>query len=167
MKNQIIIIRIILIILLIITFFYIFNFSSQDSEKSGNLSRTITVSVTKNIKKIQELDYNKKNDVLNTIEKVIRKLAHFSEYTFLGILLMSLMSTYKLKQTNKFIISIGIGFLYACSDEFHQLFVPGRTAKFTDVLIDTSGVIVGSILIFIAILIIKKIIVKNKKSVEN
>ncbi len=167
MKNQIIIIRIILIILLIITFFYIFNFSSQDSEKSGNLSRTITVSVTKNIKKIQELDYNKKNDVLNTIEKVIRKLAHFSEYTFLGILLMSLMSTYNLKQTNKFIISIGIGFLYACSDEFHQLFVPGRTAKFTDVLIDTSGVIAGSILIFIAILIIKKIIVKNKKSVEN
>ena len=167
MKNQIIIIRIILIILLIITFFYIFNFSSQDSEKSGNLSRTITVSVTKNIKKIQELDNNKKNDVLNTIEKVIRKLAHFSEYTFLGILLMSLMSTYNLKQTNKFIISIGIGFLYACSDEFHQLFVPGRTAKFTDVLIDTSGVIAGSILIFIAILIIKKIIVKNKKSVEN
>lgn len=167
MKNQIIIIRIILIILLIITFFYIFNFSSQDSEKSGNLSRTITVSVTKNIKKIQELDYNKKNDVLNTIEKVIRKLAHFSEYTFLGILLMSLMSTYNLKQINKFVLSIGIGFLYACSDEFHQLFVPGRTAKFTDVLIDTSGVIVGSILIFIAILIIKKIIVKNKKSVEN
>ncbi len=167
MKNQIIIIRIILIILLIITFFYIFNFSSQDSEKSGNLSRTITVSVTKNIKKIQELDYNKKNDVLNTIEKVIRKLAHFSEYTFLGILLMSLMSTYNLKQINKFVLSIGIGFLYACSDEFHQLFVPGRTAKFTDVLIDTSGVIAGSILIFIAILIIKKIIVKNKKSVEN
>ncbi len=162
MKNQIIIIRIILIILLIITFFYIFNFSSQDSEKSGNLSRTITVSVTKNIKKIQELDYNKKNDVLNTIEKVIRKLAHFSEYTFLGILLMSLMSTYNLKQTNKFIISIGIGFLYACSDEFHQLFVPGRTAKFTDVLIDTSGVIVGSIIIFILIFIINKYIIRKK-----
>ena len=80
---------------------------------------------------------------------------------------MSLMSTYKLKQTNKFIISIGIGFLYACSDEFHQLFVPGRTAKFTDVLIDTSGVIVGSILIFIVILSIKKVIVKKEKSVEN
>ena len=162
MKRQIIIIRIILIILLIITFFYIFNFSSQDSEKSGNLSRTITVSVTKNIKKIQELDYNKKNDVLNTIEKVIRKLAHFSEYTFLGILLMSLMSTYNLKQTNKFIISIGIGFLYACSDEFHQLFVPGRTAKFTDVLIDTSGVIVGSVIIFILIFIINKYIIRKK-----
>lgn len=165
MKRQIIIIRIVLIILLIITFFYIFNFSSQDSEKSGNLSRTITVSVTKNIKKIQELDYNKKNDVLNTIEKVIRKLAHFSEYTFLGILLMSLMSTYNLKQRNKFVLSIGIGFLYACSDEFHQLFVPGRTAKFTDVLIDASGVILGSIIIFLVILIIKKVIEKNKKLV--
>lgn len=165
MKRNIIILRIILIILLIITFFYIFNFSSQDSKESGNLSRTITVNVTKNIKKIQELDNHKKNEVLDVIEKVIRKLAHFSEYTFLGILLMSLMSTYNLKQKNKFLISIGIGFLYACSDEFHQLFVPGRTAKFTDVLIDTSGVCMGCLILFLIILIFKKVKYKIKPEI--
>ena len=165
MKKQIIILRIILIILLIMTFFYIFNFSSQDSEKSGNLSRTITVNVTKNIKKIQELDKFKKNEILNTIEKIIRKLAHFTEYTFLGMLLMSLMNTYNLKQKNRFLFGIGIGFIYACSDEFHQLFVPGRTAKFTDVLIDTSGVCVGCLIIFLILLIIKKY--KTKKAIDS
>ena len=130
MKKQIIILRIILIILLVIVFINIFGFSSQDSEESGNLSRTITVSITKNIKEIQELKSDEKNEILDTIEKVIRKLAHFSEYTLVGILLMSLISTFNLKQINRFLISLGIGFLYACSDEFHQLFVPGRTAKF-------------------------------------
>ncbi|MBQ3466792.1 MAG: VanZ family protein, partial [Oscillospiraceae bacterium] len=34
-------------------------------------------------------------------------------------------------------------FLYACSDEFHQLFVPGRAGMFSDVLIDTVGVLFG------------------------
>ena len=78
MKKQIIILRIILIILLVIVFINIFGFSSQDSEESGNLSRTITVSITKNIKEIQELKSDEKNEIFDTIEKVIRKLAHFS-----------------------------------------------------------------------------------------
>ena len=30
-------------------------------------------------------------------------------------------------------------FLYACSDEMHQLFIGGRAGQFTDVLIDTCG----------------------------
>ena len=44
---------------------------------------------------------------------------------------------------------------YACFDEFHQLFVNGRTGQFSDCLIDTSGAILG-ILLFKVILIIKK-----------
>ena len=37
------------------------------------------------------------------------------------------------------------GFIYACSDEFHQAFVPGRVGQFSDVLIDMIGVLVGVI----------------------
>ena len=43
----------------------------------------------------------------------------------------------------------GVTFLYACTDEIHQLFVPGRAGKFTDVLIDTTGGII--MLLFIAL----------------
>ena len=36
-----------------------------------------------------------------------------------------------------------LGVLYAASDEFHQLFVPGRAGRVSDVLIDSSGVLLG------------------------
>jgi VanZ family protein len=39
----------------------------------------------------------------------------------------------------------GLAFLYAMTDEFHQLFTPGRTASFSDVLIDTCGAMLGAV----------------------
>ncbi len=141
------IIRAILIILLILTFFQIFRFSNQNGEKSSGISRKITTAVTKNVKKIQELDENKQEEVLGKIEKVIRKLAHFSIYMVVGMLMMLLMSTYKIKQFDRIAISLITGIIYASSDEIHQLFIPGRSAMITDVMIDTLGVLVGILLI--------------------
>ncbi len=141
--------RAILIILLILTFFQIFRFSNQNGEKSSGISRKITTAVTKNVKKIQELDKNKQEEVLEKIEKVIRKLAHFSIYMVVGILMMLLMNTYKIKQFDKISISLITGIVYASSDEIHQLFIPGRSAMITDVLIDTLGVSVGILLMFL------------------
>ena len=46
---------------------------------------------------------------------------------------------------------------YAASDEFHQTFVPGRDGNIVDVLIDSSGALVGILLSSIVyFLIIKK-----------
>ncbi len=145
------IIRAILIILLILTFFQIFRFSNQNGEKSSGISRKITTAVTKNVKKIQELDENKQEEVLGKIEKVIRKLAHFSIYMVVGMLMMLLMSTYKIKQFDRIAISLITGIVYASSDEIHQLFIPGRSAMITDVMIDTLGISVGIILVIIAL----------------
>ena len=36
--------------------------------------------------------------------------------------------------------------LYACSDEFHQYFVPGRSCKFFDVCVDSTGTFFGALL---------------------
>ncbi len=58
---------------------------------------------------------------------------------------------------NKVILFSIIGvFLYACTDEFHQTFVPGRSGQFTDVLVDTSGAILASLLIKIKFYLLKK-----------
>ena len=43
----------------------------------------------------------------------------------------------------KIAIALVVCILFAISDEFHQLFVPGRGAQVKDVLIDTAGAIVG------------------------
>ena len=48
-------------------------------------------------------------------------------------------------------------FLYACSDEIHQLFVPGRSGMFTDVLIDTGGAVTGMLVSMLLMFIIGKI----------
>ncbi len=145
------ILRAFLIALLITQMWIIFGFSGQNGDESGSISRKITEAVTKNISSIQNLEKEEKEEVLRKIEHIIRKLAHFSLYTIIGILLMSLMSTYKLKQKNRILVSGSIGLLYAISDEIHQAFIPGRGPQITDVGIDFAGVVVGMGMVLLVI----------------
>lgn len=125
------ILTIILLILLLLDFTIIFKFSSQNSEKSSGVSRAVTATIIKPI--VEKL--NQKDLVI--FEAVIRKLAHFSLYLSVGVLTMSLMViNIKGKEKKQIFYSFVIGVLYAISDEIHQLFVPGRAAAVTDVLID-------------------------------
>lgn len=75
------------------------------------------------------------------LEVIIRKLAHLLEYIVLGILFINCLKDYNI---NKYLlISICLSFLYACSDEIHQLFIPGRSGNVIDVIIDTIGAVIG------------------------
>ena len=160
------IIRAILIILLIATFVRIFAFSSQDGEKSSSVMRKVTTAVTQNVKKIQDMDSKERELTLNKIEHVIRKIAHFSIYTLVGILMMALMSTYDISKRKQIIVSILVGMMYASSDEIHQYFVPDRTALFTDVLIDTAGVCLGVLIVLMLLQFYIKNCKKRQKSIE-
>ena len=44
------------------------------------------------------------------------------------------------------LIAWGISTAYAATDEFHQIFVPGRAGMLTDVMIDSSGALAGILL---------------------
>jgi VanZ family protein len=66
---------------------------------------------------------------------LLRKLAHAGEYAVLGALL--------LRATGRTSVALGLGILYAVSDEIHQAFVPGRAGSPVDVAIDALGVAVG------------------------
>ena len=68
----------------------------------------------------------------------VRKGAHFTEYFILYVLTLNLFKTYMNKR-RAWNLSLIFVFLYACSDEVHQIFIPGRGPAFRDVLIDTSG----------------------------
>jgi VanZ family protein len=77
---------------------------------------------------------------LNTLNFVIRKMAHFTEYAILTTLgyfawSKSLNQPLFAALRNTLICSI----VFAISDEFHQLFEAGRTSLATDVLIDSLG----------------------------
>lgn len=133
-----------LILLLLLVFVSIFRFSSENGEKSKGTSKTVTEEITKPIKTIQELEPKEKEIALDNINKVLRKIAHFSLYMLIGAVSMCIMILgIKDKVNYRKYVSLAIGVLYAITDEIHQLFVDGRSAMITDVFIDTAGVVVG------------------------
>lgn len=116
----------------------IFSFSSQTGTESSGLSGQIV-----------QIIYQYTH--IHIPELIIRKGAHMSEYALLCFTFIYgfYKCGYSLKQMIFF--SLCATFLYACSDEFHQLFVGGRAGQFTDVCIDTSGGIITSLITYLFI----------------
>lgn len=74
----------------------------------------------------------------------VRKTAHVTEYAILGILAVrALRHVRRLPARQLWIAAWLFATIYAASDEFHQIFVPGRTPKVTDVMLDSVGAIIG------------------------
>jgi VanZ family protein len=77
---------------------------------------------------------------LLTIHYYIRKSAHFVEYFVFSLLVLRAIRGGRHKTRLAWALAaIGIVAGYAALDEFHQSFVPGRTAAVSDVLLDTTG----------------------------
>lgn len=104
----------------------IFMFSHQTGSESSGLSSQIVLWIQTYLH-------------IPISEFIVRKAAHMSEYALLTLTLI--YGFYKNHYPiQKIMIYPLIGtFLYACSDEMHQLFIGGRAGQFTDVLIDTCG----------------------------
>ena len=54
-----------------------------------------------------------------------------------------------------YLFSIVLSFIYACFDEFHQLYVVGRTGQFIDIGIDMIGVLFGVLVVYVYGLLVK------------
>ncbi|MCQ8212789.1 VanZ family protein [Cetobacterium somerae] len=127
----------------------IFWFSNQDGEESLKQSNLI-------------LQYLK--ELLAIFNLDVRKLAHFTIYLILG---SCYFLSFKNLDKKAGILSIVLTFLYACTDEFHQSFVPGRGPAFKDVGIDTLGGILGISILYKFTNYYKKPIIKlNKKNIK-
>ncbi len=89
---------------------------------------------------IREREIDLSYETLDSVNLILRKAAHVSEYAILSLLAARFIQfgTSQLKRKS-IPIALGICLLYASLDEFHQSFVPGRTAALRDVLIDSSG----------------------------
>jgi len=72
---------------------------------------------------------------------ITRKAAHFTEYAILGLLAARAFITSSKQQLSNlwFWFALALVTLYALSDEYHQSFVPSRTASIYDSLIDMAG----------------------------
>jgi VanZ family protein len=85
------------------------------------------------------------------IHFTLRKIGHFTEYAILAALLWrALRGTFTWLKIGAITISTFlIAAAFAASDEFHQSFVPTRTASARDVMIDCIGALVAVLLCWI------------------
>lgn len=140
---------------------FVFFMSAQTKEESSETSGGIVdIFINIFLPDFDKLQFSEQTEKLNVITNVIRKLAHYTEYTALGFFLTLHINELKSKLNCKtsLWLSTAIGVLYAISDELHQFFVPGRGPGIKDVFIDSLGIFTG----FLILICILKA-VENKK----
>ena len=132
------------LLLVIVWMIVIFSFSNQKANDSSKLSDGLILKTVRIIEKINHKKYSDE-EILEKFVKPVRKLAHFTIYLILGVLVYIYIDEYSIK--NIILISLLVCFLYSISDEVHQIFIEGRSGKVFDVLIDTLGSFTGIIII--------------------
>lgn len=132
--------RLILGIMLAGWMIIIFWFSNQPATESSEISGTISYRLVEDTDEIFNwgLTTDQIGNIAGNIEYPIRKAAHMTEYAILGWLAFAFSGTFEMRQKVHYIAALGFAFCYASTDEFHQLFIPGRSGQFTDVCIDTG-----------------------------
>jgi VanZ family protein len=78
-----------------------------------------------------------------SVQLVVRKFGHFTEYAILAVLLCRALRRGELRANRIFVVSFFIAAGYAALDEFHQSFVASRTGSPWDVAIDWVGAFAG------------------------
>lgn len=118
----------------------IFFFSAQDADASQGLSDGL-------LQKVKMLLALLPSITGQGAEHDIRKYAHLFEYFMLGLssalFIGKLIVDKQSRQLTTFLCAWVFCALYACTDEVHQYFVPGRSAQLSDVMIDSCGAVFG------------------------
>lgn len=133
----------------LLVMYMIFSFSSQTGVDSGNLSYKISYGIVSVADRVLEknLSEGDKEYYAGEIEFPVRKLAHMTEYCILAICISFPLYVYGLRGFWLFIFAGLFCVAFACTDEFHQSFVAGRSPAKRDVAIDSLGALIGIVLV--------------------
>lgn len=126
----------------------VFRFSGQEGEESGKLSHKVTKTIVNEVDRVAKKHWTDsvKESIVRAWEHPVRKMAHFSEYAAMAILVYLIWFPWIRRGWRLNILVIAWVFLSAALDEYHQSFVAMRSGNFVDVLIDTSGGCFGLLL---------------------
>mgnify|MGYP001100043944 CR=1 FL=1 len=100
------------------------------------------------------------------IEYPVRKAAHMTEYAILGLLSFAFYRGILKKEMRQFLAALLTAAVYAATDEFHQYFIPGRSAEVMDVCIDTLGASIGLAILFFTLKVVRKHCQKSKLTLQ-
>ena len=139
----------------------IFCFSMETAEKSDETSGNITgIVIDVFYPEFEEYPATEQEQVYSGIQVVVRKMAHYSEYTLLGLLIRLCMESWfghRMKRLRA---------LYACTDEIHQLLIDGRSGEWTDVLLDSAGVLTGVMAAVVMLYLVRRKIRRERMKKE-
>lgn len=139
----------------------IFAFSAQVGDDSQGMSNEIIIF----LKKLFHIGVEEHSLLWDSFSFIVRKAAHMSEYAILAILSWLFIKEKGWSHPSFFALLWSV--IYACSDEFHQLFVSGRSGQLKDVGIDAIGALIGLLLLWILRFFIYKLQdVKRQKRKE-
>ncbi|MBQ8885635.1 MAG: VanZ family protein [Clostridia bacterium] len=159
MKKSVWAVRSILVLCILATTGFIFS----QSLKSRTESSSASLGVTNVLLRLFGVAPDQMSEArLETVEKVVRKIAHFAEYALLGALWFWLVRSFQAGSTPLW-VSPATCFLTACADELIQLFSDGRASSFWDVLLDLSGAVCGALFAWLTVYIALKIQAKRVK----
>lgn len=138
------------VILLVLWMIVIFLFSNEPASESTKVTHEVTKTVVNLVGNVtgHKVNENEMNTIIDQSFILVRKSAHFLEYLILGLLMFNVLKDYYSIDKIVFLLALLLCMIYACSDEFHQLFVFGRSGQMKDVLIDTSGSFLGILLYY-------------------
>lgn len=155
----------IFLILMILWMSLIFFYSSRPAEVSAQDSGRIGIWLGRTfVPGFEEWPQEKQEDFAEKVDHPVRKTAHATEYAILGVLAAGVCIQEKrqkiqgVKKEDKkdkrlvreLLLPWLIASAYAATDEFHQLFVPGRSGQISDVMLDSAGALAG-VVVFVII----------------
>jgi VanZ family protein len=151
----------------VIVMVIIFLFSSKQGENSNESSMAIAGRILTAYENVtnSHLSDETRLKVMKNINHVVRKGSHFGIYLVLSCTFAFHLLMLKKRGKMLLLIPILLSTVYASTDEFHQLFVPGRSGMITDVLIDTSGAVLGSLMFTAVVLLCSRLGKKHRKTV--
>lgn len=123
----------------------IFLFSCQNGEESDKTSGFIAIRLLYIVfPEADMLSGEAWETAYTSMQFMVRKLAHLTEYALLGLLLrLTAACWFPEKRTGAAAFSVGV--CYAGTDELHQLLTARRTGMWQDVVLDAVGVLTGLI----------------------
>ncbi len=163
-KKKIIVLRVLFTILTAAVMVVIFALSADNAEESNAKSDPVANSILYKIFAFFNLSEEQTAKASRAVFAAVRKTAHFCEYAGLAVMMTSCFLSFYVKRPKSLILAWVLSSVYAVSDEIHQTFVPGRSGRPGDVIIDSLGALTGALFVFLVVTIYFKI--KDKKSLR-
>lgn len=129
------------VFLLIVWLLLIFGLSHENGDASSRTSEEVVRFFVQILTDIED----DSEEMQRRVEKYsfpVRKLAHFTEYFILGVIVLNCFASFNVRKRILLYTSV-FCIVVAILDEYHQSFIDGRGGNIVDVLLDSSGSLIG------------------------